>query len=492
MNVKIEIKYLNITNYPYVEEYLEDMASSGWLISKIILGSIFIFRKIEPQELEFSISPYEVETAFSRKSKEELIEFQSLCESVGWNYCTESYDLHIYFKKKGADALDIHTDEEEEFKLLEKIGKKQLKNYYFIVPFLLLALWLNCGKISSNIHSMKDGLSQIILPIIPIGLSLAIADWIHIGRFLDKNRKNMDLGKDIEYSDSRFYFYRFSFIATFIFTLVFMIYILYMFVFLKNKIAIIALLPILICIVIGQLYRIFIKPSKHSKGYKVGMYTVVVLAASILSISIGVINIGNLRNIGNRNNLDGDKYKVLVSSDFNDIDSEEETMIEKTSILVPKSYDYTSRMRGKDGLEYLITNYSEALTEELANKLVRLYVEQAENGIVGRYHPDLEYYYAEGNIPEENLRNMGLTRSDFNELKEKKLEFAVDESIERIKERSITKADNILWNADEVYFLRYDKSEIVLRKGKEVFYLSGKDFSDADVISITKERLGLE
>ena len=43
MNFKITIRYLNIINYPYLEKYLEDMASKGWLLDKIILGSVFIF-----------------------------------------------------------------------------------------------------------------------------------------------------------------------------------------------------------------------------------------------------------------------------------------------------------------------------------------------------------------------------------------------------------------------------------------------------------------
>ena len=100
MNFKIENNFLDIINYPSIERHLQDMARKGWLISKIILGSLFIYKRIEPEELDFSITPYEVETVFTRKTKEELEEFNSVCKSVGWNYATKSYDLHIYFKEK--------------------------------------------------------------------------------------------------------------------------------------------------------------------------------------------------------------------------------------------------------------------------------------------------------------------------------------------------------------------------------------------------------
>lgn len=45
---------------------------------------------------------------------------------------------------------------------------------------------------------------------------------------------------------------------------------------------------------------------------------------------------------------------------------------------------------------------------------------------------------------------------------------------------------------DQVYFLSYDKDQIVLRDGKEVFYLEGLDFSDPEIIRRVKEKLDLD
>ena len=44
---------------------------------------------------------------------------------------------------------------------------------------------------------------------------------------------------------------------------------------------------------------------------------------------------------------------------------------------------------------------------------------------------------------------------------------------------------------DEVYFLNLDKSEIVIRNGKEVFFLGGLDFLDPHIIEKVKDRLEL-
>jgi hypothetical protein len=220
MNLKIENNFLNISNYPSIERHLEKMAREGWLIHKIILGNIFIYKKIHPEELDFSISPYEIETAFTKKSKEELEEFQSVCQSVGWNYATKSFNLHVYFKKKGSAAMDLQTDEEEEFRTLESIGKRQMKAYYFQIPFLLFFSWMVLGGILSSVHSMKDGTPQIVVFLIPIGLLLAVSNLLHMRRFLKTNRKNIELGKNIEYSDSNFYLDKIAFPLTFIIGLI--------------------------------------------------------------------------------------------------------------------------------------------------------------------------------------------------------------------------------------------------------------------------------
>ena len=142
MNFKIENKYLDITNYPSVARYLESMAGKGWLIHKVFAGNIFVFKKIKPQKLDFSISPYEIETTFTRKSKKEMDEFKDITQSIGWNYCAKSYNLHIYYKAKNLELLAIHTDEEEEFKLLESLGKTQVRGYYFLIPFLFFLYFI--------------------------------------------------------------------------------------------------------------------------------------------------------------------------------------------------------------------------------------------------------------------------------------------------------------------------------------------------------------
>jgi len=184
MNFKIENRFIDITNYRLIEKHFEKMASLGWMIDKIIMGSLFIYKKIAPEKLDFSISPYEVETAFTVKSKEELEEFQSVCESVGWNYAMKANDLHVYYKNTGTEVVDISTDEEDEFNTLEKIAKKQLISSYVSIPLFIYLAWTILGGIFKDPQFLQNGMVLIAAPVIPVFLILQVYQIIRIQKFL--------------------------------------------------------------------------------------------------------------------------------------------------------------------------------------------------------------------------------------------------------------------------------------------------------------------
>ena len=433
-----------------------------------------------------------METTFTKKSKEELKEFESVCESVGWNYCATSYNLHIYFRKKGSESLQIHTDMEEEFSILKSIGKRRVITYFFLSVSLVILCWFNVGRMGS-VYFMKNGFSQLGVIILPVGLILTIMDWIHLERFLDKNEDNMELGKAIEYSDSKFYIHRISFIIVSIVVLLLVIHTFYLFIYLKNKIMAVVLIPLAMGLIIGGLYRKFVKPIRAATIYKVILFGITMFVAIWLQNSIRIFELFNIESaMGNNHDLNGDEYRILLIEDFDeDISSSEDTMMNDASILVPRSYEHFSTNQVGDEIEYIETAYSRALTENIAIKLFNRYISEARKNIGNRLYPYLSDYYERGYATEEDLYPMGLTMDDFDELKGRDIKPAMEESIKRMKRRSTFEGDNVLWDVDEAYFLRYDRTEIVLRKGKEVFFLSGKDFSDNENIKISKKKLKL-
>lgn len=493
MNFKIENNYIHITNYPTIEKHFEELASKGWLINRIIASNIFIYKKIKPEALDFSISPYEIETEYTRKTKSELAEFQSVCESVGWNYATKSFNLHIYYKEKGSEALDIQTDEEEEFRIIETIGKRYLRGLYIQIPLFLFLCWSIMRQLLTGVDGMKDSLPQLLSVLMPITLLMLVIETFNINRFLKKNRNNMEIGESIEYSKSNFYINRVTFTATYILLFIFILYMLYGIIFLKNTFLLIAMIPISITLIIGVLYRIIIKPSKMTtKSKKKSFVATLVLSTIIPIILFGFVFINGLNrlNDGDIPNIEG--YKVLSVNDFqNSTVAEDGDLRIQASILLPTSYRYYSH--SNQIYERTNTEYSKALTEDLAKILVKRYVKLAEIQI-NRDRKELEIYFEEDIYNEFLLgEKAGMSLEDLNSLKDQDIKDAVETTIGRIKERAITKDGGGLWNADEAYFLNYNKTEIILRQGKEVFYIDAteKDFSDPEIIKVVKHKLGL-
>lgn len=275
MNFKIENNYLNISNYPSIERHFEEMASQGWLITKILSDNIFIYKKIQAERLDFAIAPYEIETAFTRKSKEELHEFQSVCEMVGWNYATKYSDFHIYFKKEGEEALEIETDGEEEFKTLEKIGKKQITWLYISIILFSLILWFQVKDIFREVRFLKDGLSHIVEPLILAFVISMIDRLVMTHRFIKRNRENIELGRDIDFDRSKMYIQKITNFIQSVFIVLFILYILYSIFFLKQMLFIVSFLPLLLIFIIGYIYRRYIKTSKKSLAYKKRFFIVI-------------------------------------------------------------------------------------------------------------------------------------------------------------------------------------------------------------------------
>lgn len=126
----------------------------------------------------------------------------------------------------------------------------------------------------------------------------------------------------------------------------------------------------------------------------------------------------------------------------------------------------------------------------LAENLVDRYLQQAKNALIGNYNREIRGSFEDG-VYHSDLTTSGFTQEDFNSLVGGNIDNAVERAQEIIQDRSIISGDD-LWDLDEVYFLNYEQNEVVLRDGKEVFYLSGMDFSDPGVVERVKEQLELD
>lgn len=494
MNFKIEINHLDVDNYPTVAKHFEEMASKSWLIDKIFMGLFFIYKKTEPQELEFSISPYKIETALARKSKTDLDEFHEVSRSVGWELATFSNDLHIYFKEKYSYAVPMHTDEEEEFNSIEIIAKRFFNLQYFTLPLLILFSFINISglfkvNLSNSISIMKNGYAQIVILLIPLAILVNIFRIIDLKKFLKKNRQNVESGKPLEFNNSQQTLYKYMHFIIFMINIALVLFAIYNIFILKSTTFITVLIPVIIGLSLGLTAKNKIKSLNKSKSFKVIAVTFIVILAGILGASTSLVDFDFISK--NENILAQNEYKVLSYNRLPNINQETARKFSRnTSFLIPQSYNYISL---SDQNSFLSTEYSKAITKSVAENLVQRYKlaweKNSSSVIRGQYSHTIEMAIESGSY-NLSLEEIGFSEQDFDSFKNKEMTEAMDHVEEMFLNKSIVE-DNTHWNLDEVIFLTYEKDAVIIREGNEVFFLRGPDFSDPTIISRAKKQLNL-
>lgn len=119
-----------------VEEFLEEEASKGWLLTSIS-GNIFKFEKIKARKLKFTVDILGDVTFFHAEDNEEALRYRDYCEEAGWKYVCSKGKIQIFYTEDNLELIPIHTDEKEKFKQIIKASMWNVLGYAVIV-----ALWM--------------------------------------------------------------------------------------------------------------------------------------------------------------------------------------------------------------------------------------------------------------------------------------------------------------------------------------------------------------
>lgn len=497
MNFKVENIILNITNYPSVERHLEDMAARGWLLDRIIWSHIFIYKKIEPRQLDFSIYPYKNETFFNKMSKEELEELKNKNKSLGWTYSARANYFQVYFKEKGLEAEDMIADEKREMDILENIAETlKASSYLSFVTFLIL-FWLVLRGDLSGFEFLKSGLSQFFILALPFFVLATIIDLVAMNKFLKKNKENIDDGRSIEYKNSKYTLNKISFILAYLLVFIAVGDFAYTIISSQSSYLLISILPLVLGLLVGLGLRFFVKPSKKLQDYKafifIGAIIVVVLLINLGMPSLLESSMDDRWKMAEE--VDTGEDRVLSVEDFiGESEKNQARILRSISFLVPKSYEYSSREYSQyyytfDSV-YIRTEYLFALTEGLAKSTLDRYKRETEKELEEMSDYVLEnYYYDRAYV--DRLDDFGLSKAELDEIRGDELASYMNKGKELVKEKAIVELDSSLWNVDEAYSLDFNKDRIILRKDKEIYILSGIDFSDDRNREIAVDKLDL-
>ncbi|MBQ6684998.1 MAG: DUF2812 domain-containing protein [Firmicutes bacterium] len=102
-NTKYRLESFQLYDFSGMEDHLAKMARKGWALEKV--GALFWkYRRIEPQELEFSVTYYPEASVYDPGPTESQRRLYDICEEMGWNFVGEWWQMQIFSRPIAATA----------------------------------------------------------------------------------------------------------------------------------------------------------------------------------------------------------------------------------------------------------------------------------------------------------------------------------------------------------------------------------------------------
>ncbi|TGY43488.1 DUF2812 domain-containing protein [Clostridium sartagoforme] len=187
--------------YKSLEEYLEKMASKGWLL-QYMKGYILKFRKANPKKVKYAVDIMDSISFLDGKNSEKALEYREYCKEAGWNFVCESDKIQIYSSEENMERIEIHTDEREKFKIIRKASFKYILLKILTVITLLYGQYIiTIGSIDGHFLASQLSLGSLLFIII-----FAIHEIIGLITFIIfavNGKKSLGIGRKINYNFKR-------------------------------------------------------------------------------------------------------------------------------------------------------------------------------------------------------------------------------------------------------------------------------------------------
>lgn len=186
-----------------VERHLEQMAEKGWMIDRISnLG--WVYRRIEPQKLQFSVTYYPEASDFDPGPSEGQQVYHAFSAHAGWKYVCSWAQMQIFCTDQ-SDPVPIETDPELE---LETIHAAMVKG--FLVPYgilLVIALVWSAMLVHRFLRDpigLFSSMSNLFLMVVwPLLALLFIVEIVAYLRWRSRAKKAAACGEFIDTPNTR-------------------------------------------------------------------------------------------------------------------------------------------------------------------------------------------------------------------------------------------------------------------------------------------------
>ncbi len=153
---KRRVETLSFYDHTGIENHLTEMARKGWMIERIS-NFYWTYRKIEPQELHFTVSYFSKASDFAPGPSEAQQTLMDFCAASGWELACTWFQMQIFYNA-AEDPTPIHTDPVLEVEALHKACKA---NYLigckiiFVLSLILTGFFVS-GLISDLLHILAS------------------------------------------------------------------------------------------------------------------------------------------------------------------------------------------------------------------------------------------------------------------------------------------------------------------------------------------------
>ena len=169
-----------------IVRYLKKMAARGWLVCDIHT-LLWKFRRIDPQELEFSVSYDHKGEDYDFRTSDRQQGLIEMGEEAGWNLAASTSKMQVFWTDR-PDAIPMQTEPVSELNNIRPIMRKTMRIEFAVIAGLILFRLLNDGPYLRVLLTEVLADSMFIYGYISL-LLLIIAAVIEWGMYLVWRRK---------------------------------------------------------------------------------------------------------------------------------------------------------------------------------------------------------------------------------------------------------------------------------------------------------------
>ena len=131
---KRRLEALSFYDHTGIEKHLADMARKGWMIEQIS-NYYWTYRKIEPQELKFTVTYFPKANDFDPAPSEAQQTLMDFCADTGWELACTWFQMQIFYNTAD-NPTPINTDPALEVDTIHRACKAQYLRSYKILSVI--------------------------------------------------------------------------------------------------------------------------------------------------------------------------------------------------------------------------------------------------------------------------------------------------------------------------------------------------------------------